>query len=94
MSRRARDLKRRYGISLADYDYLHSQQDGRCAICKTPENGEKLNVDHHHLTGTTRGLLCQKCNTGLGLFQEDIPRLISAIEYLKSYPSGGYVKAA
>lgn len=53
---------------------------GICCICKTKQN---LVVDHCHITGRVRGLLCSKCNFGLGFFKDSILSLESAIEYLK-----------
>lgn len=44
---------------------------------------DTVHVDHDHLTGRVRGLLCQECNTGLGKFRDSIPYLESAIQYLK-----------
>lgn len=89
---RQQNLKRRYGISLDDYEAMLSAQNGVCAICHEPPEEDKfLSVDHWHIENVVRGLLCHRCNTGLGLFQEDINRLASAIQYLMSYPSGGYI---
>jgi hypothetical protein len=66
---------------------LESQGLG-CAICKwIPGAKDKaLAVDHNHVTGTARGLLCQTCNTSLGLFKDSVERLDSAIRYLNSDP--------
>ena len=78
-------------IDLDKYYEIIIKQDNKCAICKKSEtakhkNGKikRLSIDHHHLTGKFRGLLCGKCNTGLGLFKESIEILQLAIEYLKS----------
>lgn len=78
-------LKRKYGISLADYDRLLAEQDGKCAICSVPEEETTLKclaVDHNHATGKVRGLLCTRCNTGIGNFLDDKGRLKMAIKYL------------
>src|SRR6187402_1147273 len=69
-----------YGISAVDYDKLFSQQNGLCKICKNPEADvypstgkiKSLSVDHCHTTGQVRGLLCSKCNKGLGIFKDSI----------------------
>lgn len=78
-------LRRNYGISLKDYDSLFSSQGGKCAICKEATagaRGRSLFIDHCHVTGRVRGLLCGKCNTLLG-FVNDRPDLLdSAKEYL------------
>ena len=78
-------LKNRYGIDLADYNRMHDEQDGLCAICKRPEamTGKSLAVDHDHTTGAVRGLLCVNCNQALGKFQDDTARLEAAIAYLR-----------
>ena len=77
-------LKSKYGIRPEDYDFLFAIQKGRCAICKMAEEGtrEFLCVDHSHDTGKVRGLLCHKCNLGLGKFQDNVEYLSNAIEYL------------
>jgi Autographiviridae endonuclease VII len=74
-------LKRLYGISSADYDALLAKQDGVCAICGKPSE-ETLCVDHCHATGTIRGLLCRKCNTGLGCYEDDPATMITSLAYL------------
>lgn len=75
---------RRYGY--AAHKELHPTQEGCCAVCGA---GGKLVVDHSHVTGAVRGLLCSACNTGLGLFKDSPVRLRNAIEYLKNPPALG-----
>jgi hypothetical protein len=75
-------LKRRYGMSLADYDALLAHQGGVCAICGK-KSKRRLVVDHCHSLRKVRGLLCDKCNIGLGMFDDDIDRLRAAIAYLE-----------
>lgn len=60
-------LQRKYGISLADFEKMMVTQNGLCWICKSPPGGRwtRLFVDHNHLTGKVRGLLCHLCNTAL-----------------------------
>lgn len=82
---RAARLKKRYGVSLDEYDALHVAQDGCCAICKAPKPGGKysfLHVDHDHETGKVRGLLCTNCNRALGYMGDDPLRLTIAAAYL------------
>jgi hypothetical protein len=81
---RARHLKRKYGISVEDYDQLLASQDGKCAICDATEcqSGSALAVDHCHSTGKVRGILCRDCNTTLGKFNDDRSRFFKAIAYL------------
>lgn len=63
-----------------------------CDICRQPErerrNGvvRKLNKDHDHLTGEWRGLLCSRCNQGIGKFSDNVELLKRAIEYLENPP--------
>jgi hypothetical protein len=74
-------IKHSYGILQADYQALLDSQGGVCAICRRipPDH---LCIDHCHTTGRIRGLLCRKCNTGLGCY-EDNPELMNmAINYL------------
>lgn len=74
------------GFTQEDYDKKLIEQNGKCAICGTDDSGPMdWHADHDHETGQKRGLLCHKCNTGLGLFKDDIDILCLAIEYLKHY---------
>lgn len=75
-------LKRKFGITVEDYDSLLVAQNGQCAVCLS-ESDTTLHVDHDHTTGAIRGLLCSQCNTGLGLFYDDVDRLRQAIRYLE-----------
>ncbi|MCB1711167.1 MAG: endonuclease VII domain-containing protein [Candidatus Riesia sp.] len=85
-SRRAH-LKRKYGISLEEYEKLSKKQNNKCAICTKEENSERNNflcVDHNHSTGQIRGLLCSNCNRGLGLLKDNEIILNNAIKYLQN----------
>lgn len=76
-------LRYKYGISIEEYGAMLEQQEGRCAICFAfPLPDKPLYVDHCHDSKKVRGLLCQKCNSGLGMFGDDENRLRSAIRYL------------
>lgn len=68
-----------------DYNKFLIEQNFCCKICKLHQSELKktLSVDHCHLTGKVRGLLCQRCNTLLGMSCDNIKVLISAIEYLE-----------
>lgn len=70
-----------YGLSPAEFAALAEQQGDKCAIC-----GDEvpLHVDHDHETGVVRGLLCTRCNPGLGFFRDDVGLLRRAIRYLES----------
>ncbi len=76
-------LKNRYGISQNSYDSILKDQDGVCKICGLVNTkGKRLAVDHDHKTGLVRGLLCGKCNTGLGSYNDNVELLEKAIWYL------------
>lgn len=73
-----------YGMTEAARDAMAVAQGGACAICDYPlMKGSGTHVDHDHQTGQVRGLLCVRCNQGLGLFRDSIDHLASAIEYLQ-----------
>jgi hypothetical protein len=79
-------LRSKYGITLVEYDAILSRQGGGCAICGSKQSGgrwsEQLHVDHCHDTGKVRGLLCETCNRGLGLFHDSPEKLRAAAAYL------------
>jgi hypothetical protein len=89
---KARDRKNRlkhvFGLTLDQYDKILENQNGVCAICGKPERAKmygvirRLAVDHDHKTGKIRGLLCALCNQAIGLLNDDINNLASAIKYL------------
>lgn len=83
-------LRRNYGITREQYNWMLEVQGGVCAICRQPETTsnparhtvKRLAVDHDHRTGQIRGLLCSNCNRGIGHFHHDPSRLRDAIAYL------------
>jgi hypothetical protein len=80
------NLRQNYGMSLEEYDALYQKQKGCCAICLLPEDKapkKRLFVDHCHQSGKIRGLLCGKCNTGLGMLGDNIGLIQIAMLYLK-----------
>lgn len=83
---RDRRLKYLYGINQEDYNKMFKEQDGKCKICFGPPSdkyGKNLAVDHDHKTGKVRGLLCAKCNKGLGQFNDNPELFQRAISYIK-----------
>jgi hypothetical protein len=89
-------LQKTYRITLEQYNSLLQSQNFLCAICKThrdfmdKKKGIKrsLAVDHCHLTGKVRGLLCHRCNTAIGLFHESFTTVENALNYLRHHKSG------
>jgi Recombination endonuclease VII len=77
-------LKRKYGLTIRQYDDLLHAQKGRCAICGTDKPGHyrRFVVDHCHESGGVRGLLCERCNTGLGYYNHEPQLLSKAAAYL------------
>jgi hypothetical protein len=84
---RSAKMRSRYGIDVDEYDALSERQCHACAICGERAQGESLDVDHDHVTGKVRGLLCRQCNQGLGLFKDDPTRLWCATAYLSTRPT-------
>lgn len=76
-----RRCARRHGITPEEYEMMFEGQEGRCAICGKPQ-ARRLNIDHDHATGKIRGLLCSRCNLGLGYFKDNIDNLNAAVAYL------------
>src|SRR5262249_1460401 len=82
-ARFGRRLKR-YGLSVADFDAMFARQHGACAICERPFECTPC-IDHDHATQAVRGLLCTKCNLGLGYFEDNPTFLRNAARYLERW---------
>ena len=83
---RLRYVNRAYGLTAAAYEAMLERQDRRCLLCgKQPQI---LCVDHDHATGRVRGLLCRRCNAGLGHLRDDGTLIAAAIGYLLSHKRG------
>lgn len=77
-------FKHKYGITWERYLEMLAAQGGKCAVCRHPcSTHGRLSVDHCHTFGTVRGLLCQRCNSALGLMEDDPARLRAAADYLE-----------
>ena len=74
-------LKMRYGLTIDQFNKMISDQNGLCAICNK-DIADYPYVDHNHVTGNVRKLLCLGCNTGLGSFQDSPEILQKAVDYL------------
>lgn len=80
-------LRGKYGITLEERDEMFESQNGMCPICKDPmlkrgTEGKSAVIDHDHITGAVRGLICNTCNKGIGYFRDDKVLLAAALEYL------------
>jgi hypothetical protein len=80
-----------YGMTIEDYNKLLAEQQGVCAICQRPETQldrarkpRRLTVDHDHVHNKVRGLLCNRCNAGLGFLEDDPVRIQAAQDYLET----------
>lgn len=85
-------LAGKYGITIQDYNKMLIEQNGRCAICSSEDpkgRGSNFHIDHNHATHKVRALLCANCNTGIGLFLEDVGIMRRAISYLEKHQQLG-----
>lgn len=88
---RERELRRSFGIGIAEYNAVLKAQGGVCAICERPEravrDGELIHLaqDHDHATMKNRGILCGNCNKALGKFEDNTDFLRNAIVYLAKH---------
>jgi len=82
-----------YSLPIEKYYQLVEGQQNRCAICGDPPPYQRLVIDHDHSCCArktscgkcVRGLLCPRCNAGLGAFKDSEPLMLKAIEYLQKY---------
>lgn len=89
---RIKHVKRFYNLDAETYLKMIIEQNNVCAICfkaETTKNRDgdvrPLCVDHNHITGEVRALLCNKCNALLGHAQDDVTILENSIKYLSKY---------
>jgi len=76
-------LKHTYNLTLEQEQYMLIAQDNKCAICYSNITATNKAIDHNHKTKIVRGILCNRCNWGIGQFDESPARMLSAIAYLK-----------
>lgn len=74
-------LKAKYSISIDEYNAQCLEQNNLCACCS--REVPILYVDHDHITGNIRGLICQQCNAGIGLLGDNLEGLLNAVVYLQ-----------
>lgn len=85
-----RSKLRDYGLTVEDYERLVEKQGNRCACCGASEPGRghvRWCVDHDHATGLVRGLLCHRCNAGIGLLGDNLESVMRAVIYLEGAKS-------
>ncbi len=88
---RKRKLFNSYGLTLEKYNTLFESQNLRCAICKSDNSGteREWHIDHDHVSGKTRSILCHHCNLALG-HAKDNPKLLRKMaDYIESYNEAG-----
>ena len=78
---------RQYGITLEEKKQMMLDQDNKCLICQVIFTDcrrckTSAHVDHCHVTGKIRGILCSRCNLGLGHFSDSVTKLLSAARYM------------
>src|SRR4030043_929833 len=84
-TRRWRSIYSLYRLTHWQWQAIFERQQGCCAICGISQEdlGYTLEIDYNHNTGKVRGLLCKKCNLGIGMFGEDVENINKAIRYLE-----------
>jgi hypothetical protein len=84
-SRRWRSIYSLYRLTRGQWQAIFERQQGCCAVCGILQDdlGYTLEIDYDHKAGKVRGLLCKKCNMGIGMFGEDIESIKKAISYLE-----------
>lgn len=84
---RKRKLKYTLGISVKEFNEMIHQQNNKCKICNKEliHEKNKTHVDHNHLTGKVRGILCRHCNLVIGQAKDSVKILKSAIRYLNNF---------
>jgi hypothetical protein len=85
--RRECHLMKEYGITVEEYEKMSIAQNNVCVICSGDNSGKVLHVDHDHNTGEVRGLLCNGCNTALGMIHDNPLTALGIYKYLA--PMGG-----
>ena len=75
-----------YGLTEEAYLALFTKQDNKCAICAVSFAESRAHVDHCHETGKVRGLLCNHCNTAIGMMRDNISLLKRAMDYITNHP--------
>lgn len=78
-------LRKDYGISLEQYNLMLDNQNGKCSLCESLPGPKRLAVDHDHVTGKVRSLLCNHCNVGIGHLKDNPELIEKAAIYIKQH---------
>ena len=81
--RKNQHLKRKYGITIEQYEEMFLNQDESCAICKEKSSATSWHLDHNHITNKVRAILCHHCNVLLGFAKDNTTLLEKVIDYLE-----------
>lgn len=82
----------KYGLTEDKHKALVRSQNNVCAVChQSCDINDKLCIDHNHMTGIVRGLLCSRCNTGIGYFRDNAQYLMDASRYIDRTDGNGYI---
>jgi hypothetical protein len=89
-NRKFYQIKKNYNLSETDFNNMIINQNNKCLICNKEfkfkdDSNKHIHIDHNHKTGNVRGLLCPKCNLLLGICNDNVEILKSAIQYLKEH---------
>lgn len=76
-------LKYIYGLSIEDFENMLIAQDFKCACCSASFTEKRPYIDHSHVTGKVRGILCNGCNAGIGMLGDNLEGVMRAVKYLK-----------
>lgn len=78
-----RNRAKRYGLTVDELDAMLEAQGHKCASCEDPlGDGARQGIDHDHITGRVRGILCCRCNLAIGLLLDDMARMIGLLNYM------------
>ena len=78
-------VRKYFGITEEEYTIMYHEQGGQCGICKNMIDKRSFDVDHCHAYNLVRGLLCRRCNLAIGLFEDNVKFLQSAIDYIQNW---------
>jgi hypothetical protein len=78
-------VRKQFDVGETEYIQMYEEQGGECAICGVLLDRHGADVDHCHIYNLVRGLLCRRCNLGIGLFKDDVKALRKAADYVEKW---------